>query len=874
MISDYYIPTPIEDLPAEDQLDACKYRMDEYIEQNYLQGGINSRTPNDHSKIKGRVDRLNYCRSLWNNDLDEKRYDYLYNNVNKTVTGQDGTDQTISMEMPAKVRHIPIVRPKLQSLISKEMGRPLITRTIGVSRDLVDKKTKTELDDLWKKSLEKLFQQQAAQRSQMMLVQQQQQLMQQVAEMPGAEAMIMEMQNEIEYLQEIINKDAALTQKEVKEVRKYYRYTHKEFEESLSDDALKEFIDRKRLRQKTNDAFKELMVTGEPIYYVDYEEGMKEPDFRVVSPEFIWYQYNETAKYLHELDWIVEYFPMSYGQLVQSYGMYLTKKQLSEIRQMAPFSSQDAFYRTNLDQSPTGFPLDPYSHNDRLSSHELDVYLVNWKEQTEVYALYTENKHESKFFDKKPPFVKYLTAKEVRKMTSTASKRKRMKRKGQEIRRAYRVDRYKGLRIGDKTDGVYFNVGKTTTYVRNEEDFSDVQLPYIGFANNRFHQAYSLLWETRDIQELYNILHYQEELLVALAGVRGIVYDLSQKPAGMSNQELIYYMKQGIMPIETLGRNGKPKTTTFNQFAQYDQTISPAVSTILGMKQNLNDLVGEITGVTRQQTGQVAATDQVGTTQLAIQQSNVVTEYYFQQHEELIEIALTRLSNLFPYAYAEGKQGLYVVGKERQEVLRILKDQLKGKFRVLVNSGAKEREIMQTIKQIATNKFATKEISATQLIDLLDTDMLSEMRKKLKDYEDEMLEKNQQMQQANAEQQKQIQMELSQMDMQMKAQLEQISGQVKMQIEQMKGQVQLQKEQMQLQQSAEKLAFEREKLAKESEIDLSKANIEADVEKQYLQFQYTQLQVNNATQRAQMLINRSQQALDIQKVRSKEKIKD
>jgi hypothetical protein len=449
-----------------------------------------------------------------------------------------------------------------------------------------------------------------------------------------------------------------------------------------------------------------------------------------------------------------------------------------------------------------------------------------------------------------------------------------MKKKGQIIKRAYRVDRYKGLRLGHRENGVYLNVGKTTTYVRNEEDFSDVQLPYVGFANNRFHQAYSPLWETRDLQELYNILHYQEELLVALAGVRGIVYDLSQKPSGMSNQELMYYMKQGIMPIETLGRNGKPKTTTFNQFAQYDQTISPAVGTIDGMKRSLNELVGEITGITRQQTGQVAATDQVGTTQLALQQSNVVTEYYFQQHEELIEIALTRLSNLFPYAYAKGKQGLYVVGKERQEVLRILEGQLKGKFRVLVNSGAKEREIMQNIKQIATNKFATKEISATQLIDLLDTDMLSDMRRKLKEYEDEMFERNQQMQQANAEQQKQIQTELAQMDMQMKAQLEQLSGQIKMQIEQMKGQVQLQKEQIKMQHAAEQLAFEREKLAKEAEVDMFKAQTEADVEKQYLQFQYTQLQVNNATQRAQMLINRSQQALDIHKQRSKERVKD
>ena len=874
MIADFYIPTPIEELPMEERLNACKQKMDDYINQNYRDGGFNNRVPTDHIRIRGRIDRINYCRSLWNNDIDEKRYDYLYNNVEKKITDQHGMDQVITMEMPAKVRHIPIVRPKLQALISKEMGRPLITRTIGTDDAIIDKKTKKELDDLWEQSLKKLHQKRMAQQAQMMLIAQQQQLMQQVAQMPNAESMILKMQEEIEYLQEVIGKDVALTQKEVKTIKKYYRYSHKEFEEKLADDALKEYLDRKRLRQKTNDAFKEQMINGEPIYFVDYEEGMKEPAFRVVAPEFIWYQDNEMAKYLHELDWIVEYMPLSYGQILQQYGMYMTKENLENIRQLLPYNSQDAYYRTNLDTFPDGYPTDGRAGNDNLWSHQVDAFMVHWKEQTEVYALYSENKNDSKFFEKKPPFIKYLTAEEARKMTSTESKRKRMERKGQIIKKAYRVDRYKGIRIGDQEQGVYLNVGKTCTYVRNQEDVSDVQLPYVGFANNRFHQAYSPLWETRDIQELYNILHYQEELLVALAGVRGIVYDLSQRPSGMTNQEIIYYMKQGIMPIETIGKNGRPKQTSFNQFAQYDQTISPAVGTITQMKASLNDLVGEITGVTRQQTGQVAATDQVGTTQLALQQSNVVTEYYFQQHEELLEIALTRLSNLFPYAYAEGKQGLYVVGKERQEVLRILKDQLKGQFRVLVNSGAKEREIMQNIKQIATNKFASKEISATQLIDLLDTDMLSEMRKKLKEYEDEMLARNQEMQQANAEQQKQIQMELRQMDMQMQSQLEQLSGQIKMQLEQMKGQVQLQKEQLKLQHDQEKLVFEREKLDKETEIEKYKADTEASVEKEYLQFQYTQLQVNNATQRAQMLINRAQTALDINKVRSKERVKD
>jgi hypothetical protein len=341
----------------------------------------------------------------------------------------------------------------------------------------------------------------------------------------------------------------------------------------------------------------------------------------------------------------------------------------------------------------------------------------------------------------------------------------------------------------------------------------------------------------------------------------------------MDPKEIMFYLKQGLGVIETL-RDGKPKNTHFNQFSQYDMSVSPGIGTIIQVKQQLEDLVGNITGVTRPQQGQIAATDQVGTTQMAIQQSNVVTEYYFLKHEELIELLLTRLVNIFPYAYAEGKKGAYVVGKEKQEILNIHKDQLKGEFRVFVNSGSKEREIMQQAKQIAIQKYGQGQISAVQLIDMLNIDTIFEMRQSLVKYEKEMREMQQQMEQSNAEQQKQIQMEIRQMDMQMQQQLAQINGQVLTSLEQLKGQISLQKEQIKLQQKAQEMAADQEMKQMELQIEHEKIKLENDIENKYLDFEYVQLQVNDSTNRAQMLINRAKTAIETKKARSKERIKD
>jgi hypothetical protein len=872
MIYGEFYPTPLESLPKDEQEKYAKGLMDSYIEQNHRDGGLQMNVPLESSSVRSRMDKITYCRALWNNELDDNRFGYLYNKIDKQIhDSQAGIDDIITLEMPARVRNIPIVRPKLQALISEEMSRPVITKVIGMTDEIVGKKLEKIKNDIYDKQLQKIKQKQLINATQQQLMAMQQQMMQQMSQDPQFQQMILQMQVEMEHLQSLLQNDIVLTQEEVNKIREFYQYTHKEFEENLCSQALEEFVDSKRLRHLMNNFFEEMMITGEPIWYCDWEPGLSEPELRLIRPEYIWYQANEAAKYLHELDWVVEYSPMSIGQVIQYYGADLTEENLDTLRNEFPMFSQDSWYRTNLTNFPDGSPSGWYSGNDYLYSHQVDTYKVNWKEQVEVYALYSENKNDSPYFSEKPPFVKFLTPEEYKDLTATESKRKRLEKKGQKILKAYRVDRWSGVRIGTMT---YIKIKKHDFQYRTHDRLSDIALPYIGFANNRFYKSYSPLWETKDIQELYNILHYQEELLIALSGVKGIIYDLSQMPSGMTPQEVMYYMKQGLGLIETVKPNGKAVRTSFNQFATYDMTVSPAIQSIMIIKESLNNLAGEITGVTRQKTGQVLSTDQVGTSQMALAQSNVVTEYYFMKTDELNELLFTRLCNIFPYSYAEGKRGMYVVGKERQEILNIQKDQLKGEFRVIVNSGSKEREIMRTAKQMAQMKFQQGQINASDFLDILDTDTMFEMRKMLKDAEKRVLDTTQKMQSDNVEQQKQAQIEVEQMKVQVQQQIAQITGQVEGQLLQLKGQIDLQKEQMKLQNSQAQLQVQQQLETEKISATKEKVENEKQVELAYLNFAYTELEVNATNQRAQMLINRAKTALEMKSSAKKERVKD
>jgi len=125
------------------------------IEQNHKDGGLQMNVPLESTSVRSRMDKITYCRALWNNELDDARFGYLYNKIDKQIhDSQSGIDDIITLEMPARVRNIPIVRPKLQALISEEMSRPVVTKVIGMTDEIVGKKLDKIRTDILDKQLQ------------------------------------------------------------------------------------------------------------------------------------------------------------------------------------------------------------------------------------------------------------------------------------------------------------------------------------------------------------------------------------------------------------------------------------------------------------------------------------------------------------------------------------------------------------------------------------------------------------------------------------------------------------------------------------------------------------------------------------------------
>jgi hypothetical protein len=338
----------------------------------------------------------------------------------------------------------------------------------------------------------------------------------------------------------------------------------------------------------------------------------------------------------------------------------------------------------------------------------------------------------------------------------------------------------------------------------------------------------------------------------------------------MSPAEVNYYMRQGIMYIKTVKKNNKKINTSFNQFQTFDQSLSPSVGLIDNMKASLINLVSMITGIYNNLEGAVANSDQVGTMKMSIQQSSASVETYYQEHEDLVERALTRLANLYQDANKKELNGSYVLNKVEHEIFNVPQDTLKGQYKILINAGLKEKEAIDNARQIALAKYQRGEIKGSEYLTLLDLENVHEMREYFASQEKKMYDlaqqSQQQQQQAAAQAQQQaiqmqaeMDMRMKQMDMQMQQRMKELDMMIK------DREIKLKEQEVVLsdQQAKEKIAVDREKLESERDIELK-----------YLDFQKQELAINAKTQRAQVLLQDIKNKIEVTKSRSKEKVKD
>lgn len=299
------------------------------------------------------------------------------------------------------------------------------------------------------------------------------------------------------------------------------------------------------------------------------------------------------------------------------------------------------------------------------------------------------------------------------------------------------------------------------------------KLPYIGsIYNGNNSKGKSLVNIMKPLQYMYIIVWYRLELALARDKGKVLTMDVTQIPKsmGIDMPEFMHYLSSmGVAFINPYeegwdipGREGG-KTSSFQNFSSQDLTMGNVLSEYVALLGKIEEMIGEISGISRQRQGQIENRETKGGIQMAVSNSADVTEMSFFVHTDIIKRLLNYLLNCAKTAWARsGKKKLYYIMDDSSRAFIDLNDDfLYGDFGIFAGDSTKEMsniEMLKTLIQPAMQNGATLLDAAH----ILTTNSLAVIKDRLRDVEgrrQEMEQRAQQAEQQSAQQTLQMQME-------------------------------------------------------------------------------------------------------------------
>jgi len=447
---------------------------------------------------------------------------------------------------------------------------------------------------------------------------------------------------------------------------------------------------------------------------------------------------------------------LSINEINDEYKDSLSTDDLLELDKM-----RNLYLGGDLNNYNSGFEWVDVAHG---SEARIRVISAEWKSLRAIKFKLSDNK-----YDPSRPF---------RKMVKDTYR----KRKGEKIETKWVDDIWEATLIGGK---ILVNARRRDNQVRSIDDPGKTPLSYTGCVKGNTTGATASLVDLLDnIQMLYNIVVYQIELAMARSGGKAVVYDVSQLPTnvGMDIQQVLYHLKtDGIIPINSKDEGNQ--MSSFNQFQQIDFTLSQSVQQLINLKVMLEEMAGNISGVTRQREGAVGEYEYVGNVQRSVVQSATITESWFYSHGEAKQRVLERLCNLMKVSWAGGKKAGMILGDGAYKFLNVMPDIALQDFGLYVGDSGKDDSMKQVVQQLAQAALQSGGIDMLGVIKVLRADTMTEAEKVLEQAMTEM-QKQQQESMVEQAQAQQAAAEAEQAKFQAEAQLKQMDNEAKLQVAQ------------------------------------------------------------------------------------------
>lgn len=628
------------------------------------------------------------CWNMYNKELNKKEFEYLYKEGNNVL--------------PAKVRMLGYQRSYCNVLISQQARRPFPFSVVSVDNESIKRKYEKKVFMMVERSIAEMnatYMETSVAREKLQM--QREDVLQRISVEPQSEEQAAQIQQlkmmmpEIDGALTLIDKQLEragnLTQESLDEIENYASYSINDITEEIAIGFLKKAEYEDKVKKASVDAFRREIVTGKHYYYVDIAPGRKTPIFKVWDEMKVYFPGNIEVEFTHELPWLTLNEGMSYNDVINKYGHKLDDKARARIKEASNYTNGSflSVPQSGAVDASELVPMNVYS-GAHITGDNVSLWRIFFKAPRKIHIKYNKSKYNDEEY-----FRHIVSQEDIDKEVKRSEKDPNIK-----IETRYIDDLYE---IIITQDGTFIEGYKRTDAVRDIDDPSKVFIPVFGRCYSGNEKPYSLIWATRDIEILIAIITYYKELLIATAGVKGQIIDLSQKPKELSQEEQTYHRKKGSLYIETVSATGKKINPSFNQWREYDDTISASVQYLDLMIDNLDKTMGRIMGIAYQRLGERQTGDQVGTYQMATEQSALVTEIIYDDFDEVLREALTHYVRILSkYTYKDGGFAHYNHMSEGSKILRIPEKIMKNvDLKVVIANSLKNEHDLRELKQHA-----------------------------------------------------------------------------------------------------------------------------------------------------------------------------
>ena len=207
------------------------------------------------------------------------------------------------------------------------------------------------------------------------------------------------------------------------------------------------------------------------------------------------------------------------------------------------------------------------------------------------------------------------------------------------------------------------------------------------------------------------------------------------------------------------GREGG-RPATFNQFTALDLSMAPVIDQYINLMSKIEDMVSEITGITRQREGAVSTRELVGNVERSVIQSAHITEPWFWVHNQVKKEALTMLLNTSREAWKGNKQYLHYILDDATRAFITLSDSFFYEdMDVFIDDSTKNQQQIEALRNLMQPAMQNG-ASLLDIAEIITMDNVNMIKNRLEEIEQKRIEQQQAMEEAQAQREQQaIQMQ-------------------------------------------------------------------------------------------------------------------